>query len=142
MIIEIWTLASVVGAIFGIWNLRDAWHDLGAAVEPRMEISYRGRDGHRHFRREAWLHWAWRLLTEKGNGDKMLTRGHVRRESLRLWVQLVFSIVVIPALLAPRLPVTSPLAYLFLTAAVALLISSVTDRRERLRLRAIMHRNG
>ena len=64
--------------------------------------------------------------------------GNVRREGLRIVVQLLLLSLVIPGLLSDRpIPIT-PFVVVFIAIPVVLLVSTVFDARERVKLGAIL----
>lgn len=75
MIIYIWTVASLVGAVIAAWNLGDAWRDLRA------------------------------LDSTVINGRRILAEGWVRREVVRFGIQAVWSLIGFLALPTADAPV-------------------------------------
>lgn len=63
MIVYIWTVAALVGAVIAAWNLVDAWRDLQA------------------------------LDSTVINGRRILALGWVRREIVRLSIQAVWAVI-------------------------------------------------
>lgn len=77
-----------------------------------------------------------RLLN--GAARAIIARGNVRRETVRLYVQLVFLVIALPGIFDERDTPLTPWLFVFLSVPVALLASTISDIRERQRLARVL----
>ena len=76
-----------------------------------------------------------RAALSNGPIRTIIANGNVRREWIRLAVQLLLLSIAIPAVLSTRATSLSPIVLVLLAIPLLLLLSSILDRRDRDRLR-------
>lgn len=78
-----------------------------------------------------------RAALNNGPVRTIIANGNVRREAIRLGVQLLLMIIAIPAIFTARETQLSPIVLVLLAIPLFLLASSILDRRDRGRLRIL-----
>lgn len=78
-----------------------------------------------------------RALGSTRNGRRIIARGWVRRESIRFLIQLGWVAIAVPVLFRPD-PEPSLILFVLVGTNLLLLISTILDARDRLRLRRIL----
>lgn len=78
-----------------------------------------------------------RAALSNGPIRTIIANGNVRREWIRLIVQLLLMSIAIPAILSDRATVLSPIVLVLLAIPLLLMMASILDRRDRNRLRIL-----